>query len=239
MLFLVVVIFIGIMGYLYTRPIMPSLSIDKVYGIANVGDTILVNATLNNVPACKLWRTILVWDPTILRLAPGGPNSTHPAEGPRVDVTEGPFMKEKGSTTFVINTVDNENGFIDLGVLASGVATPSGTGVIAIFNFTILSVGSTTIETRPPSGFNQSVIVDAANHLIAHDEAYGLVTKDEPPPMWASVDFQNNLIIGEVVLLAAASSVIYWRIHPRTSKVERKKAELRPVLAPEDQRETD
>jgi hypothetical protein len=234
MLFLVVVILIAIMGYLYTRPIQPSLSIDKVYGIANVGDTILVNATLSNVPTCKIWKMTLVWDPTILRLAPGGPNSTRPAEGARVDVTEGPFMKEKGSTLFVINTADNERGFVDLGALFSGTGGVSGTGVIAIFNFTILGVGTTTVETR-----NSSLIIDPANHLIAHDEAYGLVTKDGPPPTWESIDFQNNLIIGEIVLLAAASSIIYWRIHPRTSKIERKKAELRPVLAPEDQRETD
>lgn len=118
-----------------------------------------------------------------------------------------------------------------------GSHSASGTGVILTINFTVVKVGTTTIETRPPSTlWNQSLIADSSNHLVDHAEAYGLITSEGPPPVWTSADFQTTTITGEVVVLGVASAVIYQRRHPRPPKHERRKAELQPVVVPEDQR---
>jgi hypothetical protein len=241
MLVLFLVALIAAVAYLYTRPTLPVLSIDKVYNVTNVGDTVLVNMTLNNVPSCGGWETTLVWDPSVANLTTGGINFTQPAfGGPSVGLFEGPFLKNVASTLFIVNSADNKKGEAVVGaVFVSAGQAASGTGVVLAMNFTILRVGTTTIEMRPPfAGANQSVVVDAKNHLVDHAEAYGLVTEKGPPPVWTSADFQNTTIATEVVVLGAASSVAYWRTHPRPPRSERRKAELQPILEREDQAES-
>jgi hypothetical protein len=239
-LVLVLVVLIAAMAYLYTRPTLPVLSIDKVYNVTNVGDTVLVNVNINNVPSCGYYIVLVIWDPTLLQITTGGPNATLTAlPGPPVQVHEGPFLKQSGPTRFIINFVDNQNGEVYVGdAFPGGSYSASGTGIIFTINFTVVKVGTTTIETRPPStALNQSVVADSTNHAVDHAEAYGLVTNEGPPPIWTSADFQTTTIAGEVVVLGATSALIYQRRHPRPPKSERRKAELQPVIAPEDQRQ--
>jgi len=238
MLVLLLVVLITVMAYLYARPTPPVLSIDKVYDVTKVGDTVLVNVTLNNVPSCGGWIMVLVWDPTIVRLTTGGPDSVRPVLGPSVVVTEGPFLKTKGTTRFIINSADNINGMIVMGDGFPAGGSVTGTGVIVGLNFTIVNVGTTTIETRPPgTSVSQTLLVDESNHPVDHVEVYGLITNEGTPPTWTSAEFQNTTIAAEVVILGAASAVIYWRRHPRPPKSERRRAELQPVLESEDQGE--
>jgi len=240
---LLFIIIVGVLAYFYLRPQLPSLSIDKVYNINQTGQTILVNVTINNIPACAGFFLNLTWNPNIIRLTTGGANFTIPAEGgPPVGLFDGPFLKSAGPTTFVVNSADNEKGETIVGEVFPGEAqSASGTGVILIINFTILQVGTTTIEMKPPlpATTNQSVVIDPQNKLVDHTENNGLITAKGPPPMWASTDFQYPLISGEVVILAAATGIVYLRTHPRPPKSARRRAELQPTIDPEDQAESD
>lgn len=238
-LVLLLVVLITVTAYLYARPTPPVLSIDKVYSVTKVGDTVLVNVTLNNVPSCGGWIMVVVWDPTVVQLTTGGPDTVRPVLGPGVVVAEGPFLKTRGTTRFIINSADNINGMIVMGDGLPGGGSVSGTGVIVALNFTIVNVGTTTIETRPPgTSVNQTLLVDDRNHLVDHVDVYGLITNEGTPPTWTSAEFQNTTIAAEVVILGAASTVIYWRRHPRTAKSERRKAELQPIFEPKDQGES-
>jgi hypothetical protein len=238
-LFLVLAVIIAVFAYLYTRPQQPVLSIDKVYDVTEVGKTVMVNVTLGNVPACGGWLIDLVWDPYIATLTTGGPNSTTPASGGEaVVLIDGPFLRKAGSTRFMINSANNTKGEAVLGSLLSNEGqSVSGTGVILMINFTIVRVGTTTIEMKPPSPtvLNQSWIIDASNHPVDHIEVNGLITEKGPPPVWAVADFQSTLIVGEVVVLLAASAIVYQRTHPRPPKSVKRKVELQPVVDPEDQ----
>jgi hypothetical protein len=240
---LLFIILVGVLAYFYLRPQLPSLSIDKVYNINQTGQTILVNVTMNNVPACAGWFLYLAWNPSIITLTTGGPNFTYPAEGgPPVGLFDGPFLKSAGTTTFVVMSADNEKGETFVGeVFPGGTQSASGTGVILMMNFTILQVGITTIEMKSPTPAtsNQSVVIDPQNHLVDHTESNGLITAKGPPPVWASTDFQYPLISGEVVILAAATGIVYLRTHPRPPKSARRRAELQPTIDPEDQADSD
>lgn len=237
---LTVIIIIAVLGYFYTRPTPPVLSVDKIYNVDTVGETVLVNVTLSNVPECYLWMMDVAWDPYILQLTVGGPNSTRPSDGgPPVVMIEGPFMKDKQLTFFIINFANNKNGIAEVGCLFTSQGQyASGTGVIMMMNFTVVRVGTTSIEMRPPTiAYNQSLIENAKELPVDHVEVSGLVTDKDPPPVWANADFQNTLVYGEVIVLAVASGIIYMRTRPPPSL--KRKAELQPIVDPEDQAEHD
>jgi hypothetical protein len=235
-LVLVVVAIIAVSAYLYSRPALPRISIDKVYNVTKVGDTVLLNVTLNNVVNCGGWMTTIAWDPYIAKLTKGG---TQPANGaPAVDIIEGPFLQTAAPTYLMLNYANNTKGEIVVGVAfqVPGTGT-SGTGVVLTMNFTILHVGTTTVEFRPPfSTVNQSMVLDKRFNDTAHTEVNGLITDQGPPPTWTNADFQETAIASEVVVLAALSSVVYMRTHRRPPKSARRKAELQPIIDAEDQR---
>ncbi len=115
----------------------------------------------------------------------------------------------------------------------------SGTGVVLVMNFTIVHPGTTTIEFRPPfPNTNQSIVVDPSQQpqKIGHIEVNGLITDQGPPANWTGAGFQETTIATEVIVLAAATYVVYLRTHPRPPKSARRKAELQPLIDPEDQR---
>lgn len=116
MLVLLFVILIAVIAYLYTRPTLPVLSIDKVYNVTNVGGTVLINVTLSDVSSFGGYIMIVVWDPTLLQITTGGPNATQPQlSGPPVQVIEGDFLKRMGPTRFIINYADNQDGAVYVG----------------------------------------------------------------------------------------------------------------------------
>jgi hypothetical protein len=239
MVVLLVVVLIVALAYLYTLPTPTVLSIDSVYNVTKAGDTVLINMTLNNVPSCGGWMTGIAWDPYIANMTVGGPNSTIAGNGLSVDISEGPFLKSEAPTFFLINSVDNVRGEAIVGVVfqTPGGAV-SGTGVVLIMNFTIIHPGTTTIEFRPPfAGKNQSMVVDPSEQKeIGHNEVSGLITDQGPPANWTSAGFQESTIAIEVIALVAATSVVYLRTHQRPPKSAKRRAELQPVIEPEDQR---
>ena len=179
---------------------LPILSIDKV--VAEVGDTVLVNITLSNVPSCGGWLVNLVWDPYYVTLTPGPP----PSPGaPPYEVIEGPFMKDAGPTRgLIFDTMDDANGNMIVGDLfVSSTGNASGTGIIMIMNFTAIRAGTTTIEMRPlSSAENQSIVADASNHYVDHIEVNGLITVNAR--FIGDINGDSIVDIYDAVLLAKA-----------------------------------
>ena len=236
---LLLVVVVAVLVYLYALPPRTVVSIDSAYNVTEVGQTVLLNATLKNVPACGEWSLILAWDPHIAQITTGVPNGTQPsAGGPTAAVFEGPFLKDVAPTYFVMGYLDNENGSAVIGAaFKSSGPEASGSGVIFTVNFTIVHVGTTTVEIQPPSTTeNQSEVIGSQMARVAHSDVNGLITNQGPPATWTNAAFQETVIAGEIFVLAVASSVIYFGTHRRPPKSARRKAELQPVIYPEDQR---
>jgi hypothetical protein len=234
-LFLILIVAMVILAYLYTRPAEPVLSIGKVYDVTQVGQTVLVNVTLINVPSCSGWLMNMFWDPYYVTLTPRVPPT---AGAVPYQVIEGPFLKDVGPTrNLVFDVVDNTNGQMIVGdQLTTSGASASGTGVIMEINFTVVHVGTTTLITAPLSPVeNQSVIADAADHAVSHVEIMGLITDKPAPPFWEGMDFQDTLIAGDVMVLLVATAIVYQLAHPRPPKSQRRKAELQPIFEPKDE----
>lgn len=237
---LVLVVIIAALAYFYTLPTHASISIGSVYNVTKAGETILVNVTLNNAPSCGGWMTGIAWDPYIASITLGGPNSTATGNGVFADVIEGPFLQNVAPTYLLLNSVDNENGTAVVGDVfqTPGTTSVSGTGVVLSLNFTIIHPGTTTIEFRPPfASKNMSMVVDPSQKIeISHVEVNGLITDQGPPPNWTSAGFQETAIAIEIIVLVVATSIVYMSTHRRPPKSARRKAELQPVIEPEDQR---
>lgn len=236
---LVLVAVVVVLAYIYTVPPTTMLSIDAVYNVDQASQTVLLTATLKNVPSVAEWVVVVSWDPYIARVTTGVPNGTEPAGGgPSYGVIEGPFMKDAGSTLFVMNYMDNQKGTTLFGcVFRSHGSQVSGTGVIFYMNFTIIHVGTTTVEISPPF-LNEkvSLVQNAQGNDTAHVDVNGLITDQGPPPAWTDAGFQETVIASEILVLVVASSIVYLNTHKKTSKSLRRRAELQPVIEPEDQR---
>jgi len=237
-LFLILIVVIVVLAYMYTRAPEPVLSIDKVYDVTQVGQTVQVNVSLVDVPTCSGWVMNLLWDPYYVRLTPRAPPS--PGALP-YEVIEGPFMKDAGTTIgLVFNWVDDANGQMIFGDMFVGSSSyANGTGIVATINFTVVHVGTTTLITASVSPvINQSEIDDAQHQVLGHVEVMGLITDKPAPPFWEGMEFQNTLIAGDVLVLLAATGIVYQRAHPRPPKSEKRKAELQPIFEPKDQGES-
>lgn len=236
-LFLFLIVAIVILAYVYTTPTQPLLSIDKVYGVTQVGQTVQVNVTLNDFGSCTGWLINLIWDPYYVKLTSGPPPNVG---APPYEVIEGPFMKDAGPTRgLIFNWIDNINGQVIVGDGFAGPSTSAnGTGVILEMNFTVVHVGTTTIvPVRASPGVNQSIVADVKGAIIDHAEAAGLITDKAAPPSWEGMEFQSTLIAGEVVVLLAATGIVYLRAHGRPRRSEKRKAELQPIFESEDKGE--
>ena len=237
-LFLFVIVAIVVLAYLYTRPPEPVLSIGKVYDVTKIGQTVLVNVTLTDVPSCSAWLMNLSWDPYYVTLTPRiPPNATMPYQ-----VIEGPFMKDVAQThNLIFEPLDDADGYMLVAdSFVSSGNSASGTGVIMEINFTVVHVGTTTLNTAPISRIeNQSIIADASGHGVAHVEVMGLITDKPAPSFWEGMEFQDTLIAGDVLILLAATGIVYQRAHPSPPKSQRRKAELQPIFEPRGDGESD
>jgi hypothetical protein len=103
-----------------------SFTVDSVP--ANVGDTFSLNLNVADAVDLTSWQFDLAYDPTLLQANL---------------VTEGSFLSSAGSTLFVPGFIDNSAGLIG-GVSAfftDFTTPPSGSGVLASIEFTLLSAG--------------------------------------------------------------------------------------------------
>jgi len=235
-LFLIAVVIIAILGYLLLRPAAPTIVIDHVYDVTEVGQTVNVTIRAIGLPSCSAWVFNLVWDPYILQITTGDNQSGLRRGGIYYNIYEGPYLESIRPTIFLANNIDNGAGKIDH--LVSGYQTTdgsaSGDGALVTINFTVVHVGTTTIEiTGTSPGFPGKGLIQSSNPLeeVPHDEIYGLVTENAPPPIWSGLEFQIETVVIEVAILAVVSYVV---IRMRRPKPPLKTEEITETSVPEE-----
>jgi hypothetical protein len=158
---------------------------------SQVGQTLKVNITVENVANLWQWAATASWDPTALNLT---------------GVTEGPLLQQDGESTLLAfaqsETLYNDGVLQDLSctrMVASGV---DGSGTLATLNFKILSFKGTEITLN--STLKQPTIQETPNPstgpnpnpfhpLIAHtDVGTTITTSQESPSPTASASIQPS-----------------------------------------------
>ena len=133
----------GTAGVLYLEPANLSLTPSQDF-------TVELKAT--SITNLKGYSVTLSYDPTLISLQ---------------EVTEGPFLSEKGKTFFYTKE-DNGTILIDCALLGTDLSI-SGEGTLAILSFTCLKAGSTGIEfslakTRDTN--NKEIVTTKRSSLI-------------------------------------------------------------------------
>ena len=235
LLLLILAIIVPVAGYQYMSVQSgPTVSITKLYNLNHQpGQTITVNITISDVSQLVSCRVNLAWDPNVLNITTGDPNGwKDPIQKIKYGVYEGPFLKEAGnSTMFLINKVDNAAGTITaiFNAIASPDMTASGSGVIAILNFTCVNPGITAIKiTGPREG--HSSLQGSMGEQISHQDIDGLVTNEAPPGIWAEFWFQATVGIAvvEIIILVlfVLTIVRWWRSLAEAEKEESAELDL-------------
>lgn len=162
----------------------------------DVGESYMINVTVNDVDDLYLCMFRLKWNNSLIQLN---------------NIVEGPFIKQGGTTAFIIDPdltkIDEINaaGRIDevactLLALVPGV---SGNGTIATLNFTALALGTTAVEfwEDPAAGFeNKTVLVDSRGDpegYITHTRVDGNVDviPEFPVSMFAALFLLMTLLV--------------------------------------------
>jgi hypothetical protein len=172
----------------------PKLIVTSVYNIKQPGMTFLVNITVTDVEDLFMWAIDLSWDPNIIQISTGDPKGLY-RKGIYYNIYEGPFLKSVRPTLFLVNDINNTGGTITSlsATYTSQGATASGSGILAIINFTSVNVGTTTIQVT-----RQALLIDHTGKNIPHEDVSGVVTEAEPPsppPIWTQLWFQLAVII--------------------------------------------
>jgi len=223
----------------------PTLQIRKVYGLNQTGTTFLVNITIGDVAELGGWTVNLKWDPNMTTVSTGDSHGL-PKRG-RTGLTyyniyEGGFMKNASSTNFLVNAVNNTDGTItSLASFFTQVGNSvTGSGLLAIINFTLKNVGTTSIN------ITNSVVVDRSGGGVEHTAVDGLITDQPPPPpppFWTDPLFQTAVIVFFVVVVLPAVVIVRLRgkatlTEKDIKKIEEYEEEVKGEPLPEDSQET-
>ena len=130
-------------GVLYLEPANLTLTPSQDF-------TVELKAT--SITNLKGYSVTLSYDPTLISLQ---------------EVTEGPFLSEKGKTFFYA-TEDENTILIDNALLGTDLSI-SGEGTLATLSFTCLKAGSASIEfslTKTRDAHNKEIIITKRNSLI-------------------------------------------------------------------------
>lgn len=145
--------------------------------LVSVGSQFNVDIRIDN--ATNVWGYFLEldWDPSVLRL---------------INVTEGPFLKQVGSTLFIVGSIDNTSGNIQGGIadvlFSTNVA--NGSGVLATLSFQAIGVGNSNITINSI----QSQIVENSGDLqLPFSVNDGVVSSSSPIDFFhdGTVNFQD------------------------------------------------
>ncbi|PKP58208.1 hypothetical protein CVT91_08990 [Candidatus Atribacteria bacterium HGW-Atribacteria-1] len=132
----------GTAGVLYLEPANLSLTPSQDFAVE------LKTTSITNL---KGYSVTLSYDPTFISLQ---------------EVTEGPFLSEKGETFFYKKVDDTKDTIlIDCAVLGSKVSV-SGEGTLATLSFTCLKAGSTSIEfslAKTRDAHNKEIVITKRN----------------------------------------------------------------------------
>jgi hypothetical protein len=189
-----------------------TLAVSRIYNLNETG-TFLANITISEVSQMYAWVISLAWDPTIIQVSTGDKNGLLKS---RVyyNIYQGDFMRKVSETSFTVNRVDNTTGNITNLACYFKVTgqTVSGSGILATINFTLLKVGTTSIN------ITYSSVMDRNGEPIAHTTISGLVTdqpEPPPPPIWTQFWFQATLIT--VIVVVVIPTLVIKRLSGRTT----------------------
>jgi hypothetical protein len=203
----------------------PTVSISKLYNMNETGTTFPVYINVSDATDLNKWRITLTWDPTIIKISEGDPNGIKPMYNTTTyNIYEGGFLKTASNVTyFGVDSVNNDNGWIQSLWGALVGRSSSGSGVLAIINFTLLQKGTTKIEiTGASDAFpGKSRLQDSNGDEISHDDIDGVVS-DQPPPgpeIWTELWFQITIVVMVVVVLAI-TYIVYRKKHPEAEKTK-------------------
>jgi hypothetical protein len=142
---------------------------------ARLGDTIHVNIDVTNVQ--NLWS----WDIADLKFNPNFLNLTQ--------VSEGPFLKEAGSTMFLWtsqSTIAISKGDIpDISCTLLEYASANGSGVIVTLTFQVISIGTSQII------FNQTTLLNP-NQIAAPGQTTGVYEQINSQAINANITVGNS-----------------------------------------------
>jgi hypothetical protein len=204
-----------------------TLRVSKSYGLNETGTTFLVNITIDNVAELGSWTIDLKWDPNITKLSTGDKSGL--SKKARTGLTyyniyEGGFMRNQSTTSFTVNAVNNTNG--TLTVLASAFKevgnSVAGSGTLALINFTLMNVGTTTIN------ITRSTLSDRGGVGVEHTTENGLITNQPPPPppaFWTNPIFRTAVILFFIVVVLP--TVVIIRLRGKATLTEKDMEKIR------------
>lgn len=215
----------------------PTLAISNVYNVTEAGTTFTANITVSDVTEMGGWFVSLKWNPDAISLNKGDRAGLYKR---RVyyNIYEGGFMRNVSSANLLVNKITEANGTITglacLFVVAG--TSVSGSGLLALINFTLVNVGTTTIN------ITNSIIMDRGGAGIDHTTVNGLVTNlppPLPPPIWMQPWFSITVITVAVLVVVPVFTVRTLRRRVTLTKGELEKIkgyeeEIEGIPLPED-----
>jgi hypothetical protein len=203
----------------------PRVIVSQLYNFQEPpGTTFLVHINVSDVTDLTGFAMNLSWNPEIIRLSEGDPKGIVPLlNTTKFNVYLGDFLN---TTYWGIESISNDKGWIKYLWGARATGTVSGSGVLAILNFTLIKTGTTKIEITGISNISPGkCMLISRNQEIAHDEIDGIVSNQPPPSpeFWQEPWFQ--IVIAIIIIVIAIAIVIRWgkqkiRIKRRTTSDE-------------------
>jgi len=139
-----------------------TIRVDPPTSKVELGETLRINVTVTEVTDLAVWEFQIHYNNTIL-------NCTN--------VTEGPFLKQEGSTFFVKNITDNYNSTYGRVLAGCSLLGPvpgvNGSGTLATVTFQAKAVGETPLHL---TGTTLKDSTPPPRHPIPHTTADGTVT---------------------------------------------------------------
>jgi len=212
----------------------PIVKVTSAYNIIEPEMTFLINITITDVTDLYMWSINLTWDPNIIKITTGDPNGLEwpRGSGSRWNIYEGPFLKKERVTIFMVKGIDQTRGKIK-GLTCSYKsegATLSGSGLLAMINFTSVNVGTTAIDIDGASVTypRQSALLNSEMKEILHEDKDGTVTENDPPipPIWSELWFQGTIVGIAVVAVVATAFRYRKKIAQHLPKHEEEAEEL-------------
>lgn len=228
LLFILIVITVIIVSILPSepwRPNLPKVSLTSLYNATEPGTTFIVNITVSDVTNLYLWVINMSWDPSIIKITTGDSAGLKKG-GVYYNIYEGSFLKSLRSTRgLLVSQINNTAGTIK--ALSCGFSTsgdgPSGNGVLASINFTLLKKGTSKIDINGPSTKypGQCVLQDSGGNEMTVEVTDGLVS-DGAPPLF-SIQFGFGFIatvIGVIVIILEIAGLVILFRRPEQQKEE-------------------
>jgi hypothetical protein len=207
------------------------LAISDVYNQNETAKTILVNVTVSDVTDLQLWSINITFNPQHLRITTGDPKGIeYPRRSKvRYNIYEGNFLKQLGTTGVIIRSdygkINNTAGVLFGLACSTGGGGGTGSGVLAIINFTVVSVMRSEIQIVG------SLLQDAKNkEKISHIRDNAIITYEPPPvpPIWSQIWFQGT--VGGVVSIAGIA-IFYKKVWKkiRMKRLVKLSREIQPI----------